>query len=648
MALADNRTQLNDCQDDAQTFATSGAQLNTNTLAGNTLITPNSVQVQHSNTYDDTYTSGDSAGATFNLGAAGADSTFYIAVKDNGYDLTAVSGVSVVFGDGTDRIGYTAGGSDALGLPYQKVFNIFKVDLNQAAAAPGTADVDHHVFAGSEANLDQTAITIVGYGGLHNAKAQGNVPNVYISGIYYIANDSYAATVTGGSAGTPQTMTDLVSQDETVGAGMFSNPIGSAYYLFAPTEFGDVTAATNSGFSGTDEQWFYLGNNGGGRSVGATHFPFRLVGGTGTNVFYQTRVVNVNTGTRAQFDMSSTSVNEVKLDSTTWIDFGVITFPAQSAGNKFCNASVFVNCDQMIVSTLDMDSCTWNGTTDANGAILWDENNTGTSNQTGSTFVSDGTGNAINIAPTGAGPFTYSISDYTFDGYAGQDGTAGNRVFYIDPANNDASTITINLTDCQVLNQIGTGSGFSYELAAGVTGTPTITATVTLTLTGIETDSEVNITNLDDTINFDKTLASIEQVVGSLTGVTIQNGGSGYTNGTQTLTLTGGTSTTAAQVSVEVVGGVIDSINSITVPGSYTLNPTNPVSFTGGGAGTNGTLNCTFGGTFAYSYDAGNLVDVAIVIFHIDFVEVRIIQTLSATSQTIPIQQRGDRVYRNP
>jgi hypothetical protein len=220
MALTDNRTQLNDCQDDAQTFATSGAQLNTNTLAGNTIITPNSVQVQHSNTYDDTYTTGDSAGATFNLGAAGADSTFYIAIKDNGYDLANVVGAGVVLGDGTDRIGYSAGGSDALGLPYQKVFNIFKLDASDAAANPGTADVDHHVFAGTEANLNFSAITAVGYGGIHNAKAQGNVPNVFISGIYYIANDSYAATVTGGSAATPETMADLVGDDETVGVSL--------------------------------------------------------------------------------------------------------------------------------------------------------------------------------------------------------------------------------------------------------------------------------------------------------------------------------------------------------------------------------------------------------------------------------------------
>jgi len=642
MALTDNRTQLNDCQDDAQTFATTGAQINTNTLAGNTLITPNSVQVQHSNVYDDTYTSGDSAGATFNLGAAGADTTIYIAIKDNGYDLANVVGAGVVVGDGTDRIGYSAGGSDALGLPYQKVFNVFKLDTSDAAANPGTADVGHHVFAGTEANMTFTAITIVGYGGIHNAKAQGNVPNVFISGIYYIANDSYAATVTGGTTGTPETMTDLVGDDETVGAAMFSNPIGSAYYIYAPTEWGAATG--NTAFSGTDEQWFYLGNNGGGRSVGATHFPMRLLGGTGTNIFRQTRVVNVNTGARAQFDMSHVDFDEIELLSTSWIDFGAITMPAQDAA-KFCNSSVFVNCDQMVLSGMDMDSCTWNGTTDANGAVLVSTTPADADNQVNSSFVSDGTGHAIYINLNTASLTTYSFSGYSFDGYAYQDGTAGNRIFLIDNALD--GDVTINLTDATAINQsTGTTGLFSYEAAAGYTGTVTVTQTVTLTLTGIQTDSEVRIINLDDTINFNKELTGSEQISGELVAAEIVSGGTGYTNGTQTLVVSGGTGT-AAQVSVEVVAGVVDSINSISVAGSYTENPPNPASTTGGG-GTGATLRLTIEGEFAYAYDGGLGARVAIIVFHLDYVEVRIEQVLPSTSSSIPIQQRGDRVYNNP
>jgi len=47
MALTDNRTQLNDCEDDAQTFSTSGAQLGTSTLTGQFIEGSASVQAQH-------------------------------------------------------------------------------------------------------------------------------------------------------------------------------------------------------------------------------------------------------------------------------------------------------------------------------------------------------------------------------------------------------------------------------------------------------------------------------------------------------------------------------------------------------------------------------------------------------------------------
>jgi hypothetical protein len=497
MALTDNRTQLNDCEDSAQTFATSGAQLGTSNLTGQFVEGSGAIQSQHSNSYEDTYTSGDSAGATFNLGAAGADSTIYLGVKDNLMNTIANAGGMIVVGDGTDRIGYTVLGSDAVGLPYANQYIFCKLDTSQAAASPGTSNVDHHVFAGVEANLNFSALTIVGFGSLHNAKAQGNVPNVFIDNIRYIANDSYAASVTGGTTGTPETMADLVGDDETVGAGMFANPAGSLYYIFAPTEWGAATG--NTAFEGTDEQWFYIGDNGGSRPLGATHFPMRLLGGTGTNIFRQTRVTNVNTGTRAQFDWSDSSFDEIELDSTAWINFGAITCPVQDA-SKFCNNSTFINCDQMDLQSLDMDSNSWNGTTDANGAIVWDENTSDVANQVSSTFVK-GTGNqnAIEIAPTGAGPFTYSITNYVFDGYSSQDdvdATEEQKVFFINPSTLSAN-ITINLTDCTALN-IGrdngadTGTnGFSYRLVGSYTGTVTINSTVTLTVTVVDADNAV-------------------------------------------------------------------------------------------------------------------------------------------------------------
>jgi len=490
MALTDNRTRLQDCQDDAD-FATTGSQLNPNDLAGNTLISPNSVQVQHSNVYDDTYAIEDSADATFALDLS--NSTIYIAVKDNGYDVAEVVGAGVVVGDtgGTDRIGYQAGGSNALGLPYQKVFNVFKIDLSETDANPGSSDVGHHVFNGAEANFDSSDVTQIGYGGIHNAKAQGNVANVFISGIYYDLNTDYHASVTGGSSGTPETMTDLVGDDETVGAAMFSNPIGDAFYLFANTEFGAATGDT--GFEGVDQQWYYVGDNGGGRSIGAGNFIFRLLGGTGTNAFRQTRVVNINTGVRAPFDMSDADFDELELLATTWINFGAITYPVQDA-SKFSRNSTYVNGDQMDLSSLDMDGNTWNGSNDANGAVVWGTVEEDQEKQINSTFVRSGTHNAIEIAPVGAGPFTYDVSGLVVDGFASQDdgdAVEAEKVFFINPSTLDAD-ININLAGSSAVN-IGGGldtgiEGFSYRIVGSYTGLVTITQTVTLAITVTDAD----------------------------------------------------------------------------------------------------------------------------------------------------------------
>ena len=55
------------------------------------------------------------------------------------------------------------------------------------------------------------------------------------------------------------------------------------------------------------------------------------------------------------------------------------------------------------------------------------------------------------------------------------------------------------------------------------------------------------------------------------------------------------------------------------------------------------------GTTFTYQYNYTSDRTVYIVIFHLDFVEIRLTDiTLSSSDQSIPIQQRTDRVYNNP
>ncbi len=81
-----------------------------------------------------------------------------------------------------------------------------------------------------------------------------------------------------------------------------------------------------------------------------------------------------------------------------------------------------------------------------------------------------------------------------------------------------------------------------------------------------------------------------------LVGVTINNAGSGLTDGTRTFTVAGGTNTTAATFTATVSGGTVTSINTITQAGSYTGNPTltaNAATVDSGS--TNATFNLVMG-----------------------------------------------------
>jgi hypothetical protein len=90
------------------------------------------------------------------------------------------------------------------------------------------------------------------------------------------------------------------------------------------------------------------------------------------------------------------------------------------------------------------------------------------------------------------------------------------------------------------------------------------------------------------------TLTDRSSVVNSaVTGATVVAGGSGGTNGTQTVTGTTGTGT-KFQASVTVASGAITAVLSITVAGSYTVLPTNAAAEPVTGAGLTGaTLGLT-------------------------------------------------------
>lgn len=79
----------------------------------------------------------------------------------------------------------------------------------------------------------------------------------------------------------------------------------------------------------------------------------------------------------------------------------------------------------------------------------------------------------------------------------------------------------------------------------------------------------------------------------SASSATQNTNGSGGTNGAQTVTLSGGTFTTAAQFHVTITGEAISAVGSVATAGSYSAVPTNPVTVTGAGL-SGASLNVAF------------------------------------------------------
>jgi hypothetical protein len=449
------------------------------------------------------YTTQDSTAAgTFSVDFS--DRTVYMNIKDNLGNTYASNGIMAVLHDGTDRIGYSVAGNDARGMPQQLFFSAFKLDCSEADTTAG----NHAVFAGTEANLTFTAITGVGYGSNHLAKAVGSVDNVIMDGFYDIANGSYALTIDGGTSGTPETMADVLTDDETSGWGLVSNPLGQQYVFFGPTEWGTPSGTADSYFEATNEQWFWMGDNAGGRAVGSTHFPMRLIGnGTGTNSFKLTNVVVVNTGTVSEVDGSNTDMDTVEITLCTFD--GLASFTAPVAGTSdFVTLSTFVNCGQVTGNECDFGGSSFlTPTVAADGAaISWDEtiSTAHTISELDDTTFEMGSNNhhAISFSANVSNGANLTLRNIEFTGFDA-DGTGDSDNSMIELLAT-TGTITLTLEGCTVDGAAASSSNFTVDTRAGcsvdiVTGAVTAKVTATTDLGSKIESARVHLRASDDT-----------------------------------------------------------------------------------------------------------------------------------------------------
>lgn len=374
--------------------------------------------------------------------------------------LEANDGFGIILGSNSavNQVSYTVGGSDNWGH-FVSGWGGFRLDT-------ANLPTGQRSLAGAAPTL--TALTEIGYSMGYNSKANGNADNVFWDQLKWIANGSAALSFSGGSSGVPAVFADITAADiaSTSGAayGILRELVGAkAYEMFYGCEWGHATG--NTYFDDADFQLFINGGGSGDAGMTAGNMDMSLLAGTGTNLFKWDNFVCIGVGTVANWDFSAL-FETFELTNGSFTDAGTFTLPVTGGTSRKLENMTFINCGQVNASTCPITALVFNGTTDANGAILANRD------MTGHTFNSDGTGHAIYITTPG----TYAYDANAFVGYGAN--TTTDAVIY----NNSGGLVTINVNG---------GHTPTYRDGASATTSIVSAAPVTITVLDDTTGSPI-------------------------------------------------------------------------------------------------------------------------------------------------------------
>lgn len=159
----------------------------------------------------------------------------------------------------------------------------------------------------------------------------------------------------------------------------------------------------------------------------------------------------LGTVSRGRFEVVANAV--VNLIGCTFTDMD--TFVLQS--NTTVDGTVFRRCEQITQGAAIINGGTLITRSTAPVALLANNVN----NVSDTSFVSDGTGHAIELTAAHAGG-NYTLTDVAFSGYAASDGSTGNEAIY----NNSGGAVTLNISGGNTPS-IRNGAGATTTVVAG-------------------------------------------------------------------------------------------------------------------------------------------------------------------------------------
>jgi hypothetical protein len=300
--------------------------------------------------------------------------------------------------------------------------------------------------------------------------------NVWVDAMWRLPDGSDGIIVQGRNGGsTDWTWADIVSAADTGAWGTCKAGPGGSVTLNTPVRFGANDATTHQ-FSDTNQIILWENQE----YAASDLYKLTVIGGSGTQLYRagvrqgsgdtstgnQGWVIAAeSTGVRWDFDADDANIDVCELLGCTIIhgkDFQI------DQANTEIRSTLLNDVDSMSDSTGKFAKNTIVDANTADGTALIVSTNLDEIKNNAFTF-SDG--HAIEVAPTGAGPFTFTLTGNSFTGYGADD--TNDAALYINPGTSSAN-ITINVTDAALPTR---------RIAAGYSGTLTINNNVNTTIT---------------------------------------------------------------------------------------------------------------------------------------------------------------------
>lgn len=356
-------------------------------------------------------------------------------------DTTSGGGVMIVVGDGTNRIGYHVGGSDQTGFAHGQgpiEWACFVLDLANKPA-------NFTAFAGSEANLNEAAITQVGVAFKTLSKSVGGVVNCFWDIIRFADNGNDIIFRGGTTSGAAGNGAEAAVIDRSTGNqqayGVIRELASGVYGIQGNITLGDTTSSSDQYWAETNATYAWED-----RGLSANnYYRFALVGSsTATNCefsFTATTFV-VPTAASASFNGNGADITSCTMASCTFIGFdqGIETSDDTTDDWEAC---AYVDNGQIVANGCLMNNSNISGYVGAanTSALLWNINQDPDGELDGCDFtMGSASTHAIEFGTTS--PLTMTLRNVTFNGYNTSTNNQNDSTLHFKRT---SGTITLNI-----------------------------------------------------------------------------------------------------------------------------------------------------------------------------------------------------------